>query len=108
MNIKVVLIYVYLCMFIYLFQMYSIHVYTYANVYILVIRRGTAPPPINLMFLGEHALFNCVPTDSEANRLTSAGMDMRILRRHTEINAEYFLKTGRSTQVLLLTQLMSL
>lgn len=37
--------------------MYSIHVYTYANVYILVIRRGTAPPPINLMFLGEHAFF---------------------------------------------------
>lgn len=52
------------------------HGYTYAYVYILVIRRGTAPPLINLMFLGERASFNCIPTDSEGNGLTSAGVHM--------------------------------
>lgn len=45
-------------MHVYLFiQNLFIHVYTHAYVYILVIRKGTAPPLINLMFLGEHAFF---------------------------------------------------
>lgn len=57
--------YIYAYFFVYLFQIYSIHVYTYAYVNMLVIRRSTAPPLINLMFLGEHAFFNCVPGDSE-------------------------------------------
>lgn len=74
MNLKTVLIYVYLCMFIYLFQIHSIYVYTYAYVNMLVIR-STAPPPVNLMFLGEHAFFNCV-TETQENGLTSAEMDM--------------------------------
>lgn len=42
-------------LFIYLFQIYSICVYTYAYVNMLAIRRHTAPPLVNLMFLGECA-----------------------------------------------------
>lgn len=72
MNLKTVLIYVYLCMFIYLFQIHSIYVYAYVNMLVI---RSTAPPPVNLMFLGEHAFFNCV-TETQENGLTSAEMDM--------------------------------
>lgn len=86
---------------------YSIHVYTYAYVYMVVIRRRTVPPLINLMFLGEHTFSNCIPADWEENEVTSAGMDMWILWRYIEIYA-YFLKIGKSTQVLFLTQQMLL
>lgn len=55
---------VYACFFIYLFQIYSIYVYSYAYVNMLVIRRGTASPPVKLMFLGEHVFFSCVPVGS--------------------------------------------
>lgn len=40
------------------------YVYSYAYVNMLVIRRGTASPPVKLMFLGEHVFFSCVPVGS--------------------------------------------
>jgi len=67
---------------------YSIHVYTYAYVDVLVTRRRIAPPLINLVFLRERASSKCITADSEKNGLTSTRMDMCILRRQIEIYAK--------------------